>query len=262
MFRSWRRRRVLARHAIPAAVWDATFAATPAAAYLDTGARHRLRDLALLFLHEKSLEPAAGLVLDDPMRVRIALLACQPILELGLDSYAAFASVIVYPEAFLVRDREHVDEDGVVHRGDEVLTGEAWEQGPVILSWPDVQASGRGEGYNVVAHEFAHKLDMLDGAANGLPPLHGGMDFTAWEAAFDTAYDDLAARLDRGDNPWIDPYAVQDPAEFFAVMAELFFDVPADLQAEYPQVYRQLAAFFRQDPTGRASALRTSPASP
>jgi Mlc titration factor MtfA (ptsG expression regulator) len=184
------------------------------------------------------------------MRVRIGLLACQPILELGLDCYSAFASVIVYPEAFLVRDREYVDEDGVVHRGDEVLTGEAWEQGPVLLSWPDVQASGRGEGYNVVAHEFCHKLDMLDGAANGFPPLHAGMDSDAWESAFDSAYDDLAARLDRGEEPWIDPYAVQDPAEFFAVMCELFFDVPADLRAEYPDVYRQLSLFFRQDPAG------------
>ncbi|MBL8200536.1 MAG: zinc-dependent peptidase [Chromatiales bacterium] len=262
MLRSWRRRRILARHSIPDVLWDSTVAATPAVAWLDAGARRRLRDLALLFLHDKSLEPAGDIVLDDAMRVRIALLACQPILELGLDSYAAFASVIVYPEAFLVRDREHVDEDGVVHRGDEVLTGEAWEQGPVILSWPDVQASGRGEGYNVVAHEFAHKLDMLDGAANGLPPLHEGMDVAAWEADFDSAYDDLATRLGRGEQPWIDPYAVQDPAEFFAVMAELFFDVPASLEAEYPQVYRQLAAFFRQDPTGRAGGPRTSPASP
>jgi len=250
MFRSWRRRRILARHALPDALWAATVAATPAVAYLDAAAGRRLRDLALLFLHEKSLEAAGGLVLDDAMRVRIALLACQPVLELGLDCYEAFSSVIVYPEAFLVRDREHVDEDGVVHRGDEVLTGEAWEQGPVILSWQDVQESGRGAGYNVVAHEFAHKLDMLDGAANGLPPLAGGMAVAAWEAAFDAAYDDLAGRLDRGEDPWIDPYAVQDPAEFFAVMTELFFDVPLHLQAEYPQVYRQLATFFRQDPAG------------
>jgi len=250
LFSSWRRRRVLAAHAIPDALWDATVAATPAVAYLDAGARSRLRDLALLFLHEKALEPARGLVLDDDMRVRIALLACQPVLELGLDSYAAFASVIVYPDAFLVRDREHIDEDGVVHRGDEVLTGEAWEQGPVILSWPDIQASGRGEGYNVVAHEFAHKLDMLNGEANGLPPLHPGMQAAEWEAAFDSAYADLAARLDRGEDPWIDPYAVQDPAEFFAVMAELFFDLPSNLKVEYPRVYGQLAAFFRQDPAG------------
>lgn len=250
MFRDWRRRRILARHSIPDALWEGAFAAVPALAWLDPAARRRLRDLTLLFLHEKSLEPATGLALDDAMRLRIALLACQPIIGLGLDCYAAFASVIVYPDAFVVRDREYVDEDGVVHRGDDVLTGEAWEQGPVLVSWPDVQASGQGAGYNVVAHEFAHKLDMLDGAANGFPPLQGGMDPAAWEAAFDAAYDDLSARLDRGEEPWIDPYAVQDPAEFFAVTSELFFDVPADLKAEYPAVYGQLARFYRQDPAG------------
>jgi len=250
VFRAWRRRRILARQSIPDDLWDGAFAAVPALAWLDPPARRRLRDLTLLFLHEKSLEPATGLTLDDAMRLRIALLACQPILGLGLDCYAAFGSVIVYPDAFVVRDREYVDEDGVVHRGDDVLTGEAWEQGPVLVSWPDVQVSGQGEGYNVVAHEFAHKLDMLDGAANGFPPLHGGMDPSAWEAAFDAAYDDLSARLDRGEEPWIDPYAVQDPAEFFAVTSELFFDVPADLKAEYPAVYDQLARFYRQDPAG------------
>jgi len=250
VFRAWRRRRILARHSIPDALWDATVAATPAVARLDAGAQRRLRDLALLFLHEKAIEPADGMTVDDVMGVRIALLACRPILELGLDSYAAFASVIVYPDAFLVRDRERVDEDGVVHRGDDVLTGEAWEQGPVLLSWPDVEASGRGDGYDVVAHEFAHKLDMLDGEANGLPPLHGNMRVAEWEAAFDAAYDDLVRSLGRGEEPWIDPYAAEDPAEFFAVMSELFFDVPGELQAGYPDVYRQLAAFYRQDPAG------------
>jgi len=250
VFRNWRRRRLLARHSIPDRLWDAAFAASPALGWLDPAAQRRLRDLTLLFLHEKSLEPATGLALTDAMRLRIALLACQPILNLGLDGYDAFASVIVYPDAFVVRDREYEDEDGVVHRGDDVLTGEAWEQGPVLLSWPDVEASGVGEGYNVVAHEFAHKLDMLDGAANGFPPLHAGMAPGEWEAAFDAAYADLSRRVDAGEDPWIDPYAVQDPAEFFAVMSELFFDVPADLKAEYPAVYRQLGLFYRQAPAG------------
>lgn len=250
MFRNWRRRRLLANHSIPDGLWEAAFAASPALGWLDPGARRRLRDLTLLFLHEKSLEPARGLALTDTMRLRIGILACQPILHLGLDCYDAFASVIIYPDAFVVRDREYEDEDGVVHRGDDVLTGEAWEQGPVLLSWPDVAASGVGEGYNVVAHEFAHKLDMLDGAANGFPPLHAGMDAAAWEAAFDAAFADLSRRVDAGEDPWIDPYAVQDPAEFFAVMSELFFDVPADLKAEYPAVYRELGLFYRQAPAG------------
>ena len=144
MLRSWRRRRILARNAIPYKVWQQTVTDIPALSQLHAEELDRLRSLALLFLHEKSLEPADGLELDEAMRVRIAALACRPILELGLDYYNGFVSVIVYPQEFLVRDREHVDEAGVVHTRDEVLSGEAWEQGPVILAWQEVEASGRG----------------------------------------------------------------------------------------------------------------------
>jgi Mlc titration factor MtfA (ptsG expression regulator) len=208
----------------------------------------RLRTLALLFLHEKRFEPARGFAVTEAMRVRIAALACLPILELGIDSYDNFASVVVYPDEFLVRDREVVDEDGVVHTGDDVLSGEAWHQGPVLLAWTEIEQSGKGEAFNVVAHEMSHKLDMLNGEADGVPPLHAGMRLAEWTAAFDAAYEDLLERLERDEEPWLDPYAAEDPAELFAVCSEMFFDVPAELAAEYPDVYRQLAAFYRQDP--------------
>jgi Mlc titration factor MtfA (ptsG expression regulator) len=256
VFRAWRRRRVLARAAIPDDLWNEALAAHPVLVALEPAALARVRELALLFLHEKHIEPAIGFSVTESMRVRIAALACMPILHLGLDCYEGFAAVIVYPDEFVVRDREYVDEAGVVTTGDDVLTGEAWEQGPVILSWPDVEASGRGEGYNVVAHEFAHKLDMLDGEADGIPPLHADMRIPEWRAAFDAAYDDLLERLDRGEEPWLDPYAAEDPAELFAVCAELFFDVPGELRSHYPDVYEQLRAYFRQDPAATAGAAR------
>jgi len=239
---------VLARRRIPDELWGAVVAAVPALARLSPAACDRLRGLALLFLNEKRLEAAGGLDLDDHKRVRIAALACVPILELGLDCYSAFYAVIVYPDEFVVPDREVVDEDGVVHVGDDVLSGEAWEQGPVILAWPDVEVSGRGEGFDVVAHEFAHKLDMLDGAADGVPPLHRGMSETEWVAAFAREYENLRAQLQRDEEPWLDPYAAEDPSEFFAVCCELFFDVPADFRREHPALYAQLARYFRQDP--------------
>jgi len=248
MFKQWRRRRILARHALSDEVWSATVASVPALARLAPDAQQRLRQLALLFLHEKQLQPARGLVLDEPKRVRIAALACLPILELGLDAYRGFSSVVVHPDEFVVRDRTYEDEDGVVHTGDDLLSGEAFEQGPIVLAWSEVEASGRGEGFNVVVHEFVHKLDMLSGEADGVPPLHGDMRVPEWVAAFDAAYDDLCEQLERGQEPWLDPYAAEDPAEFFAVCAELFFDVPADLRDEYPDVYEQLKRFFRQDP--------------
>ena len=248
MFKHWRRRRILSQQAIAPELWSATVTAVPAIARLPADAQQRLRELALLFLHEKHFEPARGLTLDEAKRLRIAALACLPILELGLDAYRAFSSIVVHPDEFVVRDREYEDEDGVVHTGDDVLAGEAFEQGPIVLAWNEVEASGRGEGFNVVVHEFAHKLDMLSGEANGVPPLHGDMRVPEWVAAFDAAYDDLCEQLDRGEEPWLDPYAAEDPAEFFAVCAELFFDVPQDLRTEYPDVYAQLKKYFKQDP--------------
>lgn len=239
---------MLARAAIPDALWNGVVDDVPALARLDESAMRRLRALSLLFLHEKRFEPAGGLELGEAMCVRIAALACLPILELGLDCYDGFVSVVVYPGQFMVRDREEIDEAGVVHTGDDVLSGEAWEHGPVVLGWDDVEASGRGEGYNVVAHEFAHKLDFLEGAVNGLPPLHRGMSAAQWTGVFQDAYDDLCARVERGEQPWLDPYATESPAEFFAVCTEMFFDLPETFAGHYPDVYRQLAAFYRQDP--------------
>lgn len=248
LLRAYRRKRLLANQSIPDDAWNGLVAETPPIRRLSHARQRRLRDLALLFLHEKRVEPAGGLVLTDAMRLRIAALACLPVLELGLDCYDGFVSVIVYPGEFIVRDREHVDDAGVVHTADDVLSGEAWERGPVVLGWTDVEASGRGDGYNVVVHEFAHKLDALDGVTNGVPPLHRTMRMSAWAAAFQSAYDRLHRQLDLNEDTWLDPYAAESPAEFFAVCAEMFFDVPDEFAAEHPDLYGQLAEYFRQDP--------------
>src|SRR5688572_11897772 len=248
MLTHWRRRRILSRHSIPDGAWAAALASWPVLARLTDEQRERLRALTLLFIHEKQFEAARGFPLDEAKCVRIAVMACLPILELGFDAYARIKSVVVHPDEFVVRDRSYEDEDGVVHVGDDVLSGEAWEQGPVVLAWSEIEESGRGEGYNVVVHEFVHKLDMLGGEADGVPPLHGDMRVPEWVAAFDAAYEDLCERLDRGEDPWLDPYAAEDPAEFFAVCAEMFFDVPQRFRAEYPAVYEQLRKYFKQDP--------------
>jgi Mlc titration factor MtfA (ptsG expression regulator) len=252
MFRRWRRRRILERHSIPDDLWAAALAAVPTFLPLTEDQQRRLRSLALLFLHEKQFEAARGIALDEAKCVRIAAMACLPILELGFDAYRGFKSVVVHPDEFVVRDRAYEDEDGVVHTGDDVLAGEAHEQGPVVLAWSEVEESGRGEGFNVVVHECAHKLDMLGGEADGVPPLHGGMRVPEWVAAFDAAYDDLCSRLERGEEPWLDPYAAEDASEFFAVCTEMFFDVPRRFRAEYPDVYEQLKRYFKQDPAAAA----------
>jgi Mlc titration factor MtfA (ptsG expression regulator) len=210
--------------------------------------RARLRETVILFLHQKSIHGAAGLELDAGMRLMIAAQACILILNLDIDYYGGWVEVIVYPDEF-VPAFEYTDEAGVVHTDRAPRAGEAWLRGPVILSWADVAPAA--DGVNVVIHEFAHKLDMLNGDANGYPPLHKGMSREAWSRALGAAYEDFCRRDERGEEMQIDEYAAQSPAEFFAVMSEAFFAAPRAVIAMYPEVYAQLAAFYRQDPAAR-----------
>ena len=163
--------------------------------------------------------------------------------------------------------KKHMDEAGVLHHVEEPMSGESWERGPVILSWADAEEAGRGDGYNVVVHEFAHKLDMLNGEPNGFPPLHADMSAKAWKAAFSEAYEDFRGSVDAAeampehrvqqalDELPIDPYAAESPGEFFAVASEAFFETPELLAPAYPAVYEQLRLFYRQDPKARLDAL-------
>lgn len=233
---------------IDPALWQRTLARSPFLAALPPADASRLRALAEGFLASKEFSAAGGLVLSDDICVSIAAQGCLPVLNLGLSAYADWVGIVVYPDEFSV-PRQVADESGVVHEYTDVLSGEAWEGGPLLLSWQDVQAAGAG--YNVVIHEFAHKLDMLNGMADGIPPLHSGLDEAAWEDCLLAAYDDFCAALDAGQPPAIDPYAADDPAEFFAVCSEVFFETPQVLQAAYPAFYALLARYYRQDPATR-----------
>lgn len=207
-----------------------------------------MREMSALFIAEKLFEPVHGLELSERMRTSIAAQACLPILNLGMDWYDDWRTLVVYPAEF-VRPREEFDAVGVMHQWDEVLGGESWQRGPVILSWADVEASGWGDGYNVVIHEMAHKLDMhCGGDADGFPPLHRGMKAREWTTAFTEAYEDMTLRVEAGEDVALDAYATESPAEFFAVLSEFFFEIPTLLAREYPAVYRQLEAFYRQSP--------------
>ncbi len=251
-FGKWRMRRVQQQDLLPEPVWRDAVASLPLLGGLTDDELTRLRELVIVFLHEKELVAAGGYVLSGDMQLKIAAQACLPILNLGLDYYAGWVSVIVYPGEF-VPEHEFMDEDGVVHQVREPMIGESWERGPVVLSGADVELTGEMDGVNVVIHEFAHKLDMLNGAPDGFPPLHREMDRVAWTQAFSGAFDDFRAKIESGAETMIDPYAAESPAEFFAVMSEAFFEIPHTLRREYPEVYRQLAAFYRQDPAGRTN---------
>jgi len=249
-FSKWRRERILRRSNLDESLWRAVLDRFPFTRALSGEERARLREQVGLFLHEKSIVGAGGLVVRDGMRMSIAAQACMLILNLDLEYYRGWVEVIVYPDEF-VAEYDYVDEDGIAHHVEAPMTGESWLEGPVILSWADAELRGEEPGYNVVIHEFAHKLDMLNGDANGFPPLHPGMDREAWPRAFGAAYDDFCGRVARGDPSAIDPYAAEHPAEFFAVLSEAFFETPAAVRAEYRDVYHQLAAFYRQDPAAR-----------
>lgn len=245
--RNWRIRRIVAKHPIADALWQDALRRCAPARRLGASDQAELRVLATLFLRRKSVEPAQGLQLDDADLVLLATHACLPILKLGIDWYDGWHSVIVYPDAFIPR-RTHIDDAGVAHETNTLMAGEAWGRGPVILSWADVLDAGKRPGHNVVVHEMAHKLDLLNGEANGFPPLHRRMDRRMWPEVFTRAWDHLKEEQRDGAELPIDPYALESPAEFFAVASEQFFERPAALRDHLPDVYRQLERFYRQHP--------------
>lgn len=233
---------------------------------LGAGEDARLRALSASFIETKQFSGTHDLEISDLMHVEIAAQACILVLELGLEWYDGWSEVIVYPCQF-APEREEVDEAGVVHLSRDPMAGEAWLGGPVILSYEDVALSADEEqrvaGYNVVIHEFAHKLDMRSGDPNGSPPLHANMTSTAWKEAFAPAFEDFSRRVAAAESrpahlveealaalP-LDPYAAENPGEFFAVGSEAFFETPELLAPAYPAVYEQLRLFYRQDPLAR-----------
>ena len=250
--RRYRQKRILRAAALPDALWRDACATLPFLAMYGNEDLARLRDLVVLFLDAKSIVGAQGHEVTPLQRTIIAIQACVLVLNLDLALYDGFETVVVYPGEF-VPGWEYEDEYGVVHRQDDALAGEAMRGGPVILSWPDVAASADWDEsqMNLVIHEFAHKIDMVDGDANGCPPMPEGLR-GEWQRALHVAYEDFVARVDAGEDTAIDPYAAEAPGEFFAVLSEVFFAEPALLLDEYPDVYRAFARFYRQDPAARA----------
>jgi len=268
ILKEWRRRRLLRRVSVDPALWRRVAAGLPFLDYLNEEEIARLRDMAVIFLHEKEMHGVHGVELADDVRLSIAVQACLPALNLGLALYDGWVGIVVYPGEFRVQ-REETDADGVVHQWEDGLAGESWPGGPVVLSWQDVRMGDAG--YNVVIHEFAHKIDMLDGDANGYPFAHAGMDAAAWHRALEDGYARFRDAVERGERRMrgdealvaidargrelpFDPYAAQHPAEFFAVMSEEFFTDPLTLRDEFPALYRQLARFYRQDPAERLAS--------
>ena len=258
---AWRRARIVERHSFADEAWEAALAPYPFFDRLGGAERARLRELVSLFCAEKEFAAAGDFEMTLQTQLEVAAQACLPILNLDLSLYAGWHGVVVYRGEVLAR-REVVDDDGIVHQYEEVISGEAMPGGPVVLSWEDVTLAGSDDApaYNVVIHEFAHKIDMLKGEATGIPPFlpafHGDIDGRAFANALATAFAAFAAEVDRweqaggpdDDMPLLDPYAAENPVEFFAVLSEAFFTGPQDVADEFPELYRLLARYYRQDP--------------
>jgi Mlc titration factor MtfA (ptsG expression regulator) len=237
--------------------------------YLEAREQQHLCQLVQLFVAEKEWEGCNGLVLTDEMKVTIAGQACLLLLGLvdslrGPELYANVETILVYPSTFVPRRQEDsiFAIPGIEHPM-LPLIGEAHRRGPVILTWDAVRRSGRRPelGQNVVYHEFAHKLDMLDGAVDGVPPLADEAEYERWNRVCKAEYERLRALSDAGREGVLDPYGSTDEGEFFAVITEAFFDVPIELAEEYPALYEVLSAFYRQDTAARQRrALARAPA--
>jgi MtfA peptidase len=248
--------------AIADGLWQHTLTRYPFLSDRRSESQVRLRRLSFEFLQQKEFHGAQGLVISDEMAVAIAAQACLPILNLAdgdaLNWYDDFVGIVVHPGEVVAR-RETQDESGVVHHYQEVLSGEAMEGGPVTLSWKDVAESGdsAAQGYNVVIHEFAHKIDMRDGLADGCPPLP--RDFLGassarsaralWLATLQGQFDQFRDQISLAERfgaqtPWLDPYGASSPSEFFAVACEAYFVNPKRLADDFAPLVALFDAFF------------------
>ena len=205
------------------------------------------------FLAQVEFQGCNGLTVTRDMELSIA--AQASLLVVNSDQwYDGLTTVMIYPAAFKSVQRRR--SGYVVTEKEIVRQGESWIHGPVILSWRDAEqgALNDHDGKNVVLHEFAHQIDALSGATNGVPLLAPDQSFAEWEAAFLAGFSKHAARVMSGRKTAIDPYGAENHAEFFAVAVELFFERPLDLRRDAPAVYEQISRLFRLDPARWSAA--------
>ncbi len=213
----------------------------------------RLRDLVQVFVAEKIWEGCKGLEVKEEMKVAIAGQACLLLLGIEHDYFRNVKTILIFPRQFVPRESDEMDESGVVHESNAPALGQAWENGPVILSWADSRAGGRNhqDGLNVVAHEFAHKLDLRDGVVNGTPPLEGRRQYARWAEVMRREYEQLVENSRKRRATLLDDYGATDPGEFFAVSVECFFEKPIQMRRRHPELYEALSDYFGQDPAAR-----------
>lgn len=217
--------------------------------YLPDHLKLQLKQHIKIFLSEKEFVGCDGLVITDEIRVTIATQACLLLLNNPRDYYPNLKQILVYPSAFWVNS-EQSDELGLIWQQQRVLSGESWQQGKVVLSWRDTLEGAQDpfDGNNVVIHEFAHQLDQQTGTANGAPQLESTLAYESWSSVLSREFEQLQAQKRQGEPSLLNHYGATNPAEFFAVISEVFFERPNDLAYEHPELYQQLKGFYQIDP--------------
>jgi Mlc titration factor MtfA (ptsG expression regulator) len=216
--------------------------------------KQKLRDDVQVFVAEKNWEGCSGLAVTDEMKVTIAAQACLMALALEGEPFRGVLSILIYPTGFAVP--EHHTQEGTSIVGESERLGEAWYRGPVILSWAEIaeDAEHPGDGRNLVWHEFAHQVDMLDRSINGTPPLATRDQRQRWHEVMTAEFEQLRRDAQRRRATLLDKYGADSEAEFFAVASECFFDCPLELRDEHPRLYELLRDYYRQDPAARMEA--------
>lgn len=259
MFGWWRKRQreKLLQEPFPESCRAIIFQNVGAARLLNREEQEKLENLVQVFVAEKNWEGCGGLELTEEIRITIAANACVLLLGLDHDLYSGVESILVYPSSVRRPQRESsfFDTSVQVSASNPAVLGEAHLGGPIILAWDAVAYGSRhgSLGQNVVFHEFAHKLDMLDHAVDGTPPLSTRGQYERWSKACGAVYFSMKRQLEAGEATFLDPYGAQSEAEFFAVATEFFFEKPRQLQRNHPQLYAVLAEFYRQDPAARGA---------
>jgi Mlc titration factor MtfA (ptsG expression regulator) len=252
-FKKWRRSR-LAHRQFPPEWLKIIETNVPFYNSLPPEDKNELQRHILIFVSEKKFEGCGGLKITDEIKVTIAAQACILLLHRKTDYYPGLSSILVYPTAFIASHTRQLA-SGVVVEVPQILLGESWHRGSVVLSWDDIKRSAADihNGHNIVLHEFAHQIDSAWGKGDSTVVLKDRSSYIAWARVLQKDYEKLRHAAAQNHPTFLDKYGATDPAEFFAVATEFFFEKPKELKEIHPKLYKELRQFYQQDPAGLSS---------
>ncbi len=229
--------------------WEQTLIQyVPIYRYMPKSLKRELHGHIQIFLSEKHFEGCAGLIINDTIRLCIAAQACILLLNRNTDYYPKLRTILVYPHTYVANQIEY---QGPIHSEElSVRLGESWQNGTVVLAWDHIKngACDISSGNNLVLHEFAHQLDQEDGISDGTPYLASKSKYITWSKILTKEFEYLQHAVEHNKKDILDQYGATDPAEFFAVSTETFFEKPIQLKKTHPKLYKELHDYYQVDP--------------